>query len=402
MRPLGERYPSIPYLAERARRRMPFFAWEYLASGTGSERLVARNRAALDAVELVPRVLKGRFTPDLSTELFGRRYSVPFGAAPVGLSGLMWPGSERMIARTAAKRAMPYCLSTVANESPEAIGPLCGGNGWFQLYTPIDPDIRADLLKRAHDSGFGTLVVTVDVPVGSRRERQLVAGVSVPPRFGPLTLYRAAIRPRWSFETLVHGLPQFRTLAKYVESGTFAGAARHVGKVIDGRPDWDMLDAMRNAWPGHFVIKGILAPEDARRAVRMGADGIVVSNHGGRQFDAAPAAIDALPQVAREVGGRLRVLFDSGIEGGLDILRALSRGADFCLLGRAFLYATAAVGKRGPDLAYDILRTDLETNMIQFGAGNCDAMRPPWHPAATARAAASQRGDAAGQVSPKG
>lgn len=377
---LETRYPSIPYLAARAKKRVPHFAWEYLASGTGSERLVPFNRRALDAVELVPRVLKGRFTPDLETEVFGRSYSVPFGAGPVGLSGLMWPGTERFIAQAAATKEFPYGLSMVANESPEVIGPLTAGNGWFQLYTPVDPEIRADILKRAWDSGFGTLMVTVDVPVGSRRERQLVAGVSVPPQFTPRTIWRAAIRPRWSLATVANGIPRFRTLEKYFDSGTFAGAARFVGKVVDGRPDWEMLRQMRDAWPGHFVVKGILAPEDAGRAVEEGVDGIVVSNHGGRQFDAAPAAIDALPAIAREVDGRVTVVFDSGIEGGLDVMRAISRGADFCLLGRAFLYATAAIGAGGPAHAYEILRADLETNMIQLGAADIDELRPSWHP----------------------
>ncbi|NDR59671.1 alpha-hydroxy acid oxidase [Aliiruegeria sabulilitoris] len=375
---LETRYPSIPYLAARARQRVPFFAWEYLASGTGSERLVPRNREALDAVEMVPRVLKGRFTPDLETEIFGRSYSVPFGAGPVGLSGLMWPGTERFIARSAAEKRFPYGLSMVANEAPETIGPMADGNGWYQLYTPVDPEIRADIIKRAWDSGFGTLLVTVDVPVGSRRERQLVAGVSVPPQFTPRTFWRAAIRPRWSLETVANGIPRFKTLETYFDKSTFAGAARFVGKVVDGRPDWEMLREMRDMWPGAFVVKGILHPEDARLAVEAGVDGIVVSNHGGRQFDAAPASIDVLPEIARVVGGRAKILFDSGIEGGLDILRALSLGADFCLLGRAFLYATGALGAKGPNHVHEILKADLEANMVQLGIEKPAELKPAW------------------------
>ncbi|MFD0979199.1 alpha-hydroxy acid oxidase [Tropicimonas aquimaris] len=369
------RYPSIPYLAARARRRAPFFAWEYLASGTGHEVLVDKNRAAMNAVEIVPRVLKGRFMPDLSTEIFGRRYTVPFGAGPVGLSGLMWPKTEIYLAETAARKGMPYGLSTTANEAPEVIGPLADGNGWFQLYTPVDPEIRADMLKRAADSGFSVLVITVDVPVGSRRERQLVAGVSVPPKFTPQSIFRAAMCPAWSIATLCHGMPKFRTLEKYFTTKSFAGAARLVGQVVDGRPDWEMIRQMREAWDGPLVIKGILSEEDARMAVEVGADGIVVSNHGGRQFDAAPAAITALPGIVEAVGGRIKVIFDSGIESGLDILRALWLGADFCLLGRAFLYGTAALGARGGDHVYEILKADLETNMVQFGAASVQEIR---------------------------
>ncbi|PRY23645.1 L-lactate dehydrogenase (cytochrome) [Aliiruegeria haliotis] len=376
------RYPSLAYLKAKARKRMPFFAWEYLESGTGAERLLDRNRQALDAVELMPRMARGRFTPELQTELFDRSWSVPFGAAPVGLSGLMWPDAEPFLARAAARTGMPYTLSTVANEAPETIGPLCDGNGWFQLYTPIDEEIRADVLRRAWESGFGTVMITLDVPVNSRRERQLAAGVSVPPQFTPQSIYRAAIRPHWSLATLARGLPRFKTLETYFPTKTFAGAARHVGRVIDGRPDWDMLRQMRDIWPGAFVLKGILDPEDARRAIEIGADGILVSNHGGRQFDAAPASIDALEGVAREVNGRAAVLFDSGIEGGLDMLRAFSRGADFCLLGRGFLYATAALGEGGPEHLYSILREDITINMVQLGATTIDQLRPSWHPKA--------------------
>ncbi|WP_068118179.1 alpha-hydroxy acid oxidase [Tropicimonas marinistellae] len=372
---MENRYPSIPYLAERARRRAPFFAWEYLASGTGHEALLKRNRDAMNAVEMVPRILKGRFSLDLSTELFGRRYSVPFGAGPVGLSGLMWPRTEIFLAETAARKNMPYALSTTANESPEVIGPLAAGNGWFQLYTPVDPEIRADLLKRAADSGFTVLVVTVDVPVGSRRERQLVAGVSVPPKFTPATLFRAAIRPTWSLATLRHGIPKFRTLETYFPTKSFAGAARLVGQVVDGRPDWEMLRQLRDMWKGPMVLKGVLSTEDAHLAVEAGVDGIVVSNHGGRQFDAAPPTIEVLPEIVAAVGGKLRILFDSGIESGLDIMRALHLGADFCLLGRGFLYGTAALGARGGDHVYDILRADLETNMIQYGAASIADLR---------------------------
>lgn len=362
------KYPALSYLISRARRRVPFFAWEYLASGTGAERLVGENRAALDRVLLPPKVAQGRYQPDTSTSLFGQHYSVPFGAAPVGMSGLIWPGAELLLARAARENGFPYTLSMVANETPEAVAEAGGENAWFQLYPLKEPEIEDDLLARAAAAGIRTLVVTLDVPVGSRRERQLAAGLTVPPKVTPLTLWRVAQRPVWALKTLQHGQPRFRTLENYFPASAMADSAKMVGTIVDGRPDWSTVTRLRQQWRGNLVVKGLLNPEDAEKAIDCGADGLVVSNHGGRQFDAARASIDALPEVAEKVAGQVPVLFDSGALWGLDILRALSRGADFCLLGRGFLYAVAALGEKGGDHAYSVLKQDLENNMIQMGA----------------------------------
>ena len=372
---LQHKYPSINYLEQRARRRTPHFAWEYLASGTGAETLIDRNIARLNEIEFSPSMCKGDFTPKIATELFGHAYSAPFGAAPVGMSGLMWPGAERYLAATAARHNMPYCLSMVACETPETIGPLAAGNGWFQLYAPSQMEIENDLLRRAKESGFKTLVFTVDVPVGSRRERQLRAGLTMPPKLTPLTLMRIASRPAWTIATLKHGQPRFRILEHYFKDAPISAGARLVGEVLDARPDWDHVRRTRDNWDGNFIVKGIMTPEDARASISAGADAIVVSNHGGRQFDAAPATIDVLPDIAREVDSVVPVIFDSGLRGGLDIMRALSRGADFCLFGRAFLFAVAALGERGADHAYEILKADLENNMIQLGIKSLDELR---------------------------
>ncbi|WP_417601496.1 alpha-hydroxy acid oxidase [Pararhodobacter oceanensis] len=361
-------YPALAYMIDRARRRVPYFAWEYLASGTGAERLLGDNRAALDRVSLAPKVAQGRFQPDTSTRLLGQRFSVPFGAGPVGMSGLIWPGAELILAKAARENGFPYTLSMVANETPEAVAEAGGKNAWFQLYPLKEREIEDDLLGRAEAAGIRTLVVTLDVPVGSRRERQLAAGLTVPPKITPLTLWRVAQRPHWALATLRHGQPRFRTLETYFPSSAMADSAKMVGTIVDGRPDWATVTRLRQQWQGNLVIKGILSADEADQAIDCGADAVVVSNHGGRQFDAAPASIDALPAVAEKVAGRVPVVFDSGVLWGLDILRALSRGADFCLLGRGFLYAVAALGAEGGNHAYSVLKQDLETNMIQMGA----------------------------------
>lgn len=373
---IANKYPSIWHLAQRAQKRTPFFAWEYLDSGTGMERLVDRNREALDAIHLTPRVLGGRFTPDLSTSLLGQDFSVPFGAAPVGMSGLMWPGAEKILARTAQSKSMPYGLSMVANEDPETVAQLAPDCTWMQIYAPKEPEILDDLLARSHATGIKTLIITVDVPVGSRRERQLAAGLTVPPKMNRQTLWRVAKRPSWALATLAYGQPRFRTLERYFPQDQMREGAKLIGNIVDGRPDWSYFDRIRDAWDGNLILKGIMDAADAENAIIHGADAVWVSNHGGRQFDGSPAAIDALPEIAQTVSGRVPVLFDSGIRGGLDILRALSLGADFCFLGRAFLYAIAAIGEAGGDHAYELLRGDLENNMIQIGAKSLTDLRP--------------------------
>ena len=372
---LEEKYPAIVDLAARAQRRIPHFAWSYLDSGTGMETCVARNRDALDSITLVPRLLQGVMQTDVSTNLFGETYSVPFGIAPVGLTGLLWPRTEHILATTAARHQIPYCLSTVATETPEVIGEAASGMGWFQLYPPRRREIRDQLLQRARAAGFRVLVVTADVPTGSRRERQRRAGVHVPPKINLRTLYHCAIRPRWTLEVLLKGQPRFRTLEDYADKADMQHMTSFIGRELGGSLDWDYLGELCDEWEGPVIVKGILEPAQAQQAVSVGVDGIVVSNHGGRQFDGAPASIQQLPAIRRAVGDDTRILFDSGVRTGLDIARGLALGADFILLGRAFVYAVAALGSRGGDHAFNILQQDLINNMMQLGCENTPQLR---------------------------
>lgn len=367
---LRNRYPRISDLAQKAYSRIPFFAWEYLDSGTGYDVGLKRNVEAMHDVRLTPTFLKGRFDPAIETELFGTKYAAPFGIAPVGLTGLMWPGAEGILARTAARFRIPYSLSTVATETPETIGAMAAGMGWFQLYPPRSPEIRKDLLDRARNSGFTTLLVTADVPTGSTRERQARAGVSVPPKITPIMIYRCAIRPHWSLATLRHGMPRFRAVEKYVAAKDLANMTAFIGQGLGGTLDWDYLREVRREWDGAIVVKGLLDVADVKRALEEGVDGIGVSNHGARQMDGAPAPITVLPRIKDVVGDRAKIVFDSGVRSGLDIARALALGADFVLLGRAFMYAVAALGEAGGDHAAALLRDDLVNNMSQLGCAD--------------------------------
>jgi L-lactate dehydrogenase (cytochrome) len=364
---LMQRYPAISDLRQKALKRIPHLAQEYLESGTGDERAVTRNLERMADITLVPKLLKGELKPKVSTTLFGQSYQAPFGIAPVGLSGLMWPRAECILAATAAKYTIPYCLSTVATQTPETVGPIAGDMGWFQLYSPRERDVRRDLLQRARESGFNTLVVTADTPVPSRRERVTRAGLRMPPRITPRFIGDALLHPQWTLHTLKAGLPKLRIMEKYAKSTNMGTTAAFVGQKIGGTLSWDYLREVRDEWQGPLVAKGIQHPDDAEIAIQVGVDGIQVSNHGGRQFDGAPAAIDLLPAIARQIKGKTSILFDSGIRSGLDIIRALSLGADFVFLGRAFIYGVAALGRYGGDLTVEILLEDLKNNMNQLG-----------------------------------
>jgi L-lactate dehydrogenase (cytochrome) len=364
---LHSKYPGVSDLKARAQRRIPKFVWEFLDSGTGSEATKARNRTALDNVLFEPSILHGEFTPDLSTSFLGERFPMPFGIAPLGMSGLIWPDAERHLARAGASAGLPYTLSTVATQSPEDLAPCLGAHGWFQMYPPRDETIRTDMLNRARTAGFTALVLTVDVPVASRRERQTRSGLTQPPRLTPRLLAQVARRPAWALGMARIGMPHMRTLDKYStgDLGTLPSTA-HIGYLLRTSPDWDYVRWLRDAWNGPLIVKGVLRAADAPKLKAIGVDALWVSNHAGRQFDAAPASIEALPALRKATD--LPLIFDSGVEGGLDILRALALGADFVMLGRAFHFALAALGPKGPAHLIDMLARDMASNMGQIGA----------------------------------
>ena len=369
-----DRYPAIADLERRAKRRLPHFSWEYLASGTGDESAVQRNSSALEAVELRPQLLKGVLAPNVATTLFGIDYSSPIGIAPIGLTSLIWPGADSALARAAARHRIPYVLSTVGTEAIEVAGPLADGMGWFQLYPPRDHDVRADILERAASSGFTTLVVTADVPFPSRRERQRKAQIRVPPVIGPRLVLQAALHPAWTRGVAQNGLPRFKTLERYVDAATMRSTAGFVGASLGGTLSWEYLAEVRALWTGPLVVKGILDPEDAQRCVDAGADAVQVSNHGGRQLEASPAAIDALPAIVDRIGGAVPVLFDSGVRSGADVARAIASGAAFVFCGRAFMFGLGALGDEGAGHAFEILNDGLVNVLHQTGCASLDEL----------------------------
>jgi len=379
---LDIRYPAISDLRERARQRVPHFVFEYLDSATGVEDQHKRNMEALRSVHFMPGILQGQMIPDLSTTFLGRDYPMPFGCAPVGMSGIMWPRAEKILSAACAKAGLPYTMSTTATVVPETLAPHIGDQGWFQLYMPHDKTIRADMLNRATKSGFHTLVLTADVPVDSRRERQRRANLQIPPRLNAQMIWSMMTHPAWTIGTLQEGIPSLKFGESYVDKGNKFDSMAHAGHIIRGQPSWSDIDEIRALWKGPMIVKGVLKEDDAKRLVDKGADAIWVSNHTGRQFDAGPASIHQLPRIRKALPDT-PLIFDSGVTCGTDILRALALGADFVMMGRAWHYAVGALGEKGPPHLMHILRDDIELVMGNLGTRTLwdlkgALIRPDW------------------------
>ena len=361
-------YPSIELLAERARQRMPGFAYDYLAGGCMAEVNLRKNTSDIRAVELRPTYLRDYRGASLKTTLFGREYSYPFGIAPVGLQSLMWPKSCEILARTARTHNLPFVLSTVTTASIEAIAEITAGDFWFQLYHPAEDSLRDKLLERAAAAGCQTLVLLADTPTFGYRPKEIRNGLSVPPKMTLRNLFQMCTRPEWSFSQLFAGIPQFATLKPYIPPGL---SMKHLGlfmnKTFSGRLTAARIRTIREKWKGNLVIKGVVNPEDAELAISLGADGLIVSNHGGRQLDQGQSTIKSTAALAKQFKGRTKIMMDSGIRSGSDVAVALASGADFTFLGRAPMYGVCAMGSKGGDQVVEILQKELQQVMEQLG-----------------------------------
>ena len=361
-------YPSIEHLRERARKRVPRFAYEYLEGGCFSEVNLRRNTEEIREVRLNPWYLRDYPGADLRTVLFGRTYEAPFGVAPIGLQGMVWPRATEILSKAAHQHQVPFILSTVATASIETVAEITGGNAWFQLYHPKEGELRDKILDRVKSAGFPVLVILADTPTFAYRPKEIRNGLSIPPRMSLRNILQMMMRPVWCLGQLKTGVPEFQTMKPYIPKGL---NMKHLGlfmnKTFSGRLSADKIKAIRDRWPGKLVVKGVVTPEDAELALQLGADGLIVSNHGGRQLDAGDSTIRSLAALQREFGNRTTLMLDSGVRSGPDIACALASGAKFVFMGRSFMYGVGALGARGGDHTMIMLKRQLRQVMEQIG-----------------------------------
>ncbi len=361
-------YPSIEHLRERARQRVPRFAFEYLEGGCFSNINLQRNTEEIRQVQLRPWYLRDYPGSDLKTELFGTTYDAPFGVSPIGLQGLIWPKATEIIAKAAHQHNIPFTLSTVATASIETVAELTQGKAWFQLYHPAEDSLRDKLLDRARDAGFPVLVILADTPTFAYRPKEIRNGLSIPPRMSVRNVIQMMLHPTWSFSQLAAGAPEFKTMKPYLPKGL---SMKHLGlfmnKTFSGRLNPTKIKAIRERWKGKLVVKGVVTEEDAETALGLGVDGFIVSNHGGRQLDAGQSTIKPLTELAKKFGQRTTVMIDSGLRAGPDVACALASGAKFAFMGRSFMYGVAALGKAGGDHTMTMLKRQIKQVMEQVG-----------------------------------
>lgn len=354
-----------------AQRRLPPFLFHYIDGGAYAEKTLRRNVEDLADIALRQRVLKDMSELDTRIELFGEQLALPVALSPVGLTGMYARRGEVQAAKAAYNKGVPFCLSSVSVCPIEEVTPAIGRPMWFQLYVLKDRGFMKNVLERAKAAGCSTLVFTVDMPVPGARYRDAHSGMS-----GPNAKWRrylqAALHPQWAWDVGLHGKPHdLGNISKY--TGRVIGLEDYIGYLganFDPSISWKDLEWIRDFWTGPMVIKGILDPEDAKDAVRFGADGIVVSNHGGRQLDGVLSSARALPPIADAVKGQIKILADSGIRNGLDVVRMLALGADCTMIGRAFVYALAARGQAGVENLLDLMLKEMRVAMTLTSVKN--------------------------------
>lgn len=362
---MGKQLFSVDDARRHARKRLPRMMFDFIDGSSGDETLCGLNSAAIDEIRLMPRVLVDVNDRSLSSSILGLETGLPFGIAPMGMCGLAWPGADRDLAIEAARRRMPLCVSTASSMTLEQINEIAEGHAWFQLYADQSGDFVNELVDRAAAAAYDVLILTVDVPIPSVRLRDLRNGFAFPMRWGLQQLWDFASHPHWSVATLAHalrnGMPRPMNYATSRNNTTFVRNASRA------QANWSFLATLRDRWHGKLVVKGVQHSDDAIRIKSMGADAIYVSNHGGRQLNAAPPAIESLLEIKQAVGPTMPLIFDSGVRNGEHVVKALATGADFVMLGRSAMYGLGAGGGTGLSDVIDMISRETSAVMGLIG-----------------------------------
>tara|TARA_R110002167_G_scaffold65757_1_gene186014 strand:- start:2580 stop:3725 length:1146 start_codon:yes stop_codon:yes gene_type:complete len=365
--PINTQYPSVTDLRAKAKKRVPRFAFEYLDGGCNEDVNLQRNTIDIRKVQLQPRYLRNHGSGDTTTKVLGMTFDAPFGIAPVGLQGLMWPNSPEILAKAAHRHNIPFVLSTVSTMNIERASELTEGKAWFQLYNPIDDAIRDDIIDRAEAAGCPVLVLLCDVPTFGYRPRDIRNGLALPPNMSAKNIIQILGKPSWAFNTLKYGQPTFETLKPYTPKGlNLRQLGAFMDKTFSGKLNEEKIKPIRDRWKGKLVLKGVASEQDTQDAIRMGFDGIIVSNHGGRQLDAGESTINSLQGIVAKYSDQIEIMMDSGMRSGPDIARTIASGAKFAFMGRSFMYGVAALGNEGGDHTISMMKTQFKQVMDQL------------------------------------
>lgn len=366
------KYPTVDDLRIKAKKRIPKFAFEYLDGGCNEDINLLKNTTELRNIELVPKYIVNEIEkPTLQTTLFGHTYDAPFGIAPVGLQGLMWPKATEILAKASLQHNIPFILSTVTTANIETVSELTEGRAWFQLYHPVEASLKNDIIKRLEAVNCPVLVLLCDVPSFGYRPRDIKNGLAMPPRMTFNNMVQIALHPNWALNTLFKGQPEFANLKPYMPKGlNMKQLGQFMNRTFNGKLDRDKISAIRNVWKGKLVLKGVASTEDVETAIQLGFDGIIVSNHGGRQLDAGQSSIASLQDIVPKYKEKITIMVDSGIRSGPDVARAMAVGAEFTFMGRSFMYGVAALGNTGANHTIAITKTQLQQVMEQLSCKN--------------------------------
>ena len=373
---INHKYPSVEDLRKRAKLKIPKFAFEYLDGGCNNDVNLKKNTDRIRDIELKPKYLVDYRKPSLKTRLFGHTYDAPFGISPVGLQGLMWPKSPEILAKAAFDHNIPFILSTVTTTSIEKIADITEGKAWFQLYHPTEDKMTRDILRRANEAQCPVLIILADVPSFGYRPRDIRNGLSMPPKMTLYNIINAVKRPNWLLQTIINGQPSFETLKPYMPKNlNLNQLAKFMDRTFSGRLNDDKIKRIRDMWKGKLVLKGAESLHDVEKACKLGLDGVIISNHGGRQVDVGQATIDSLKTILPVYKNKITLMMDSGIRGGADIARVMATGADFCYMGRTFMYGVSALGKNGGNHTISMLKKQLTQVMEQLSCGEISQLQ---------------------------